>query len=114
MVKGYLLTLFLLAINGISTQAEAAQVVNDPTRPALTTAKMVNTGPIEIKKPQLTAIFIKQGVNRAIINDKLYRLGDFFGDKKIIKIEINGVTLMNNKDVSQLTLINPFKKLKKH
>lgn len=108
--------LLLLFISGIaSMDVRAAPTLSDPTRPSFTPAIIIekNTS-MEQKQQLLTAIFIKKGLKQAIINNKLYKTGDYFDNKKIIAIRTNQVVLQNSKGVTRLSLINPFKKIKKH
>ena len=104
------LLLFLFSIN-----CNAKQIVKDPTRPGVVLIKTEGAmlKKTEKRKQLLSAIFIKQGIRQAIINDQLYQQGDYFSGKKIITIKPNKVVLQNASGVSQLTLINPIKKRKK-
>jgi len=105
----------IIIIFSLSIQVAVAKTINDPTKPKL---QKVNNKKNNISsksnKQQLTAIFLKKGNYQAIINDKLYRRGDFFNNKKIIAIKSNKVLLKNEHGTSHLTLISPFKKQKKN
>jgi len=97
-----------------SFQGLALERIADPTRPAYLPSGKGKAGKTKHKKKRLlTAIFLKQGNRRAIINDRLYRTGDVFSGKKIISINENKVLLKNSNGISQLTLIKPIKKVKK-
>lgn len=112
MVKLYLI---VAAILSTPHSFLAAKAINDPTKPKLQNlANPKSTVSKKNKKQLLTAIFLKKGNYQAIINDKLYRRGDFLGNKKIISIKSNTVLLQNELGTSQLTLISPFKKQKKN
>jgi len=111
-VKFYL---FIIVIISLSNASVIAKAIKDPTKPKLqnvTSTKKSTSN--KNNKQLLTAIFLKKGNYQAIINDKLYRRGDFFGNKKIISIKSNKVVLKNEQGTSQLTLISPFKKQKKN
>ena len=111
MAKLYLIIILILSLPHSIVIAKA---INDPTKPKLQnliyTKKAASN---KNNKQNLTAIFLKKGNYQAIINDKLYRRGDFFGNKKITAIKSNKVILKNEQGASKLTLIIPFKKLKK-
>lgn len=99
----------------LSISSNAKQIVKDPTRPEIVLIK-TETSPLKkvIKRKQrLSAIFIKQGIRQAIIDDKLYQKGDYFSGKKIIAIKSNKVVLQNTSGISHMTLTNSIKKQKK-
>ncbi len=89
-----------------------AGTITDPTRPMASSENSVKNKKINIKSKQvLSAIFIKQGIKQAIINNQFYKQGDYYRGKKIISIQKNKVVLKNNLKISELLLIKPIKKL---
>ncbi len=92
--------------------------VKDPTKPVFHSTPSEQSSAKKVKrKQQLTAIFLKKANKQAIINERLYNegdyVGDYVGDKKLIKINATSVILQNSEGVSRLTLITSIKKLKK-
>jgi len=100
---------FVLIILIIPLNVKSA--INDPTKPLITPVlkKTINKKALEKKTQPLSAIFIKQGESQAIINNRLYRVGDFFYGKKIIAIDPNSVLLKSDKILTKLTLIKSIK-----
>ena len=89
--------------------------ISDPTRPVFKVKKEKSntiTKAVE-KKKKLSAIFIKNGDRKAIINNKLYKFGDHFAGQKIIAIKENSVELKGANGITRLTLIKPIKKRRK-
>jgi len=113
-VKDKRIFLFSTIFGCLAFFSQAESPVIDPTRPSLGAQQAVElvktTTP---KKKALTAIFFKNGIGKAIINNKLYQSGDTFAGNKVVSIKANSVLLKNTNGFQQLTLINKFKKLKK-
>jgi len=99
--------LFLVSWNPLS-----ASPLNDPTKPI-----HFSSGSKETKKVsteyQLTGIFFKQGKYEAVINNSLYRKGDYVGNNKIVSIDSNSVVITGETGTKKLSLLTPLKKLKK-
>lgn len=111
----FIFTIRFILIIFIGASVFNAAAINDPTRPFLTPIKSLKKAPRKTNaKQQLTAIFNKQGTRQAIINDKLYKIGDYFLGKKIVAIKSNSVLLRNSQGTSRLTLVKPIKKIKNH
>ena len=91
-------------------QVKAENIV-DPTKPINDDINQSSTNDDSKNDQQvLTAIFIKQGLKQAVINNHLYKKGDYFNGNKIISIKKNKVILKKDFKESELLLIQPIKK----
>jgi hypothetical protein len=105
---------FLLGLLCLVIGSNTNAAVKDPTKPMFKTKQQGQSkNSTIIRKQQLTAIFIKKDKKQAIINDKLYRVGDYVGDKKLVAIDQSSVLLKSSSGVNRLVLVTSFKKLKK-
>lgn len=85
--------------------------ISDPTRPPSTAiSDLKDKKHHEKNQDALTAIFIKKGIKQAIINNHLYKKGDYYKGKIIISIQKNKVVLKSDVKRSELFLIKPIKK----
>ena len=101
----------IICLGGLICSQSNAASISDPTRPFVKVNKQTVKTKLKItKKQQLNAIFIKSGSKQAIINNKLYNKGDYFGGKKITAIRANSVELTGANEIVRLTLIDPIKK----
>ncbi len=108
MVKYFIIICYIF-----SSIASATSQIHDPTAPSYQFNNS-NKKSATKKTNQLTAIFYKQNKRQAIINNKLYSIGDYFSGTKIISIQANHIILKNSQGTKKLTLIQSFKKLKKY
>ena len=79
----------------------------DPMQPTFTSAEAGPAFKLMIKgtSASLTGVLVGKGrAGAAIINEKIYRVGDIVDDKKIIAIEKNRVILKKGTDEEILTL----------
>ena len=81
----------------------------DPTRPDTATSSQ-GSGKRKIRKAKLSAIFVRNDSRQAIINGKLYRVGDFFQGQKVKSIHPTRVALIGAQGTYYLTLIDKIKK----
>ncbi len=100
-----------------SQTAFAVKHLDDPTKPLVRFNNLTKSTKSSVikktkKKKSLTATFIKRGKRQAIIDDKLFELGDIYSGRKIISIHSDRVILRSSKGTSQLKLINQIKTLK--
>ena len=84
--------------------------VNDPTRPLIYSAAVKNKTLRVVVKQPLTAIISRNNERLAIIEEDLYRTGDFYRGEKILAISAHQVTLASPKGRRFLTLFKNIKK----
>ena len=101
-------SMLLLAVGYVNAEPS----ISDPTKP-ITYTSSNTTKQKAINEYQLTGIFYKQGKYEAVINNHLYKRGDYLGNNKIISIDMNNVVIEGEAGKTKLSLLTPFKKLKK-
>lgn len=91
----------MLASLGAASSVQAEQL-RDPTRPA----DMLGRGQAEVAAPGpvLQSVLISQQRRIAIISGKTLRVGDKFGDSRIVSITETEVVLQNGKAQKTLKL----------
>jgi hypothetical protein len=98
--------IFLLLVFSLSAKAI------DPTKPLIPGAGKVTSKIIKknVFKQPLTAIFTKNNKAMAMIEGKLYSVGDLYRDARITKIYKDKVLLSSKNGNTHLTLIPKIKK----
>ena len=84
----------------------------DPTRPLMIEEKFKKTDKKSTKKVMqpLTAIFVASKSSSAIIEGKIYHIGEYYKDGKIINIYHDKIVLQSSAGNYDLTLIPNIKK----
>jgi MSHA biogenesis protein MshK len=85
--------------------AFAADSLPDPTRPpdaSNAPGSEYETG--QVTGPMLQSVLVGPQRAEAIINGQLVKIGDKFGDARVVKIDESEVVLRNGKDVQKLKL----------
>lgn len=83
----------------------------DPTRPPASLG-VVESGAVtsEVKGPVLQSVLISKGRKMAVISGKTVRLGEKFGDARLVRITESEAVLKSGKDVQTLKLLPEIEK----
>jgi hypothetical protein len=101
-------SVFILALLIVSLPAMG---FGDPTRPPMKNAVSQPTASRASDNPQpLTAIFNRGNKRYAIIEDKIYYVGDSYHGERVVSIGEDNVLLRSSDGTRQLTLIQNIKK----
>lgn len=98
----------LLLVSLLGSLPVAADKIHDPTRPKHFQAIMTEDGVVRVNSGTLQAesklqgILNKKGTKTAIIDGKLYQVGDIVGGFKISQIKLNSVVLAKGSIVKRL------------
>ncbi len=97
---------WLVAASALMPAAAGAQALSDPTRPpaALLGAEGAAVG--TAGAPVLQSVIISPAVKAAIINGEMVRLGDAFGNARLVKVSENEVVLKEG-DEEQILKLYP-------
>ncbi len=95
----------ILAWTLIGTPAVFADALRDPTRPPVS-AEPMREGPLSgtDSEPVLQSVILSQGRMMAIINGQTVKLGEKFGDARLIKISESEVVLRTDSGSQTLKL----------
>jgi hypothetical protein len=90
-MTGRIVCLLLLALGFASAQAQA---LRDPTEPPASSALAARVGDAAASEgPVLSSVILSDGRTFATIDGKTYRAGDKLGDKTVVAIASDQVTL---------------------
>jgi MSHA biogenesis protein MshK len=86
------------------TPFAVAENLNDPTRPPASIDRPTEDSSVRATGPVLQSVLISPSRKVAIINGETVKLGDKFGDARVVKIAETEVVLRNGNDVQVLKL----------
>lgn len=98
-------SVFLMAFSAVYIDA-AGQNLADPTRPPVIAEPAPQGAEVvtPVAGPELQSVLISPTRRVAIISGQSVKLGDKFGEARVVKITENEVVLRNGKDVQVLKL----------
>lgn len=96
--------LFSLCL-GCPALAHAAETLSDPTRPPASLGVVEQGGGATVAAgPVLQSVLISPGRRVAVISGQNVKLGEKFGDARVVRITESEVVLKNGKDTQTLRL----------
>jgi len=96
----------VLLLLSLALGASPLSHAGDPTRPQW---GQPSVSTVTKKGEGLTAIFTGQNGNKALIDGKVYKQGEYYQGQKILRIERHRVKLQGDQGIQYLTLIKKVK-----